>query len=78
MKPESHEAATTDDCTGCPLHGALEAPAVIERRDFLRAAGLAMASLGMLGLGARDASAMPIRSIAALPARGAGNTAEKR
>ena len=56
------------DCGGCSLHDALSTPAAMQRRDFLRAAGLAMASLGLLGIGARDAEAMP--SIAINEVRG--------
>jgi nitrite reductase/ring-hydroxylating ferredoxin subunit len=46
------------DCGGCSLHDALVTPAAMQRREFFRAAGLAMASLGLLGVGARDAGAM--------------------
>ena len=66
-----------DDCTGCPLHDAVRAPAAIERRAFLRAAGMAMASLGLVGLGSSAAAAMPIRSISALAATGDGTKSEK-
>lgn len=70
-------SATTDDCTGCPLHDAVQAPAALERRAFLRAAGMAMASLGLVGLGSRAAGAMPIRSISALATSGDGAKSEK-
>ena len=59
------------ECGGCSLHDALHAPAAIERREFLRAGALAMASLGLLGLSARTAKAMPTGEIGALaPSRG--------
>lgn len=60
-----------DDCGECSLHDALNAPASIERRAFLRAGALALASLGLLGAGARDASAMSVGNAKVLsPARG--------
>jgi nitrite reductase/ring-hydroxylating ferredoxin subunit len=77
MKPDHLDTDTAQDCTACPLHDAVQTPAAMERREFLRAAGLAMASLGLLGLGARDAKAMPIRSISALAARDGDAKAEK-
>ena len=67
---------TTPDCGGCPLHdGTVRSP---ERREFLRAAGLALASLSMLGVGADTAAALPIRALRALGARRDDQTAEKR
>ena len=78
MMPEDLEAKSAEECTGCPLHDAMATPAAMERRDFLRAAGLAMASLGLLGFGARDAAAMPVRSITALAAGRNDAKAEKR
>jgi nitrite reductase/ring-hydroxylating ferredoxin subunit len=57
------------DCGGCSLHDALTAPAAMQRREFLRAAGLAMASLGLLGIGARDAAAMPSVAIGEVTGR---------
>ena len=46
------------DCTACPLDP--------ERREFLRAAGSALASLALLGLLPRDADAAPLRVVRAL------------
>ena len=66
------------DCGGCSLHDALIAPAAIERREFLRAGTLALASLGLLGLGARSAGAMEVREINALAARSGDRHEEKR
>ena len=66
------------DCGGCSLHDSLNAPAAIERREFLRAGALALASLGMLGLGSRTADAMEIREISALPAQSGDRHEEKR
>lgn len=57
-------ASVPADCGGCSLHDALSSPAAMQRREFLRAAGLAMASLGLLGAGARDAGAMSVDHIA--------------
>ena len=71
MKPETNDATAPEDCTGCPL------PAAMERREFLRAGALAMASLGLLGFGARDAKAMPVRSITALATRNGDAKSEK-
>jgi nitrite reductase/ring-hydroxylating ferredoxin subunit len=67
------------ECGGCSLHDALNAPAAIERREFLRAGALALTSLGLLGLGARTADAMPVvREITALAPRGGDRHSEKR
>jgi nitrite reductase/ring-hydroxylating ferredoxin subunit len=67
-----------EDCGGCSLHDALNAPAAIERREFLRAGALALASLGLLGLGARTADAMTVGEVSPLsPKRSDGHT-EKR
>ena len=66
------------DCGGCSLHDALSAPAAIERRAFLRTGTLALASLGLLGLGARSASAMDVREVDALAARSGDRREEKR
>ena len=50
----------------------------MQRREFLRAAGLVMASLGLLGAGARDASALPIRALAPIVPRTGDGAAERR
>jgi nitrite reductase/ring-hydroxylating ferredoxin subunit len=63
---------------GCPLHDALPAPAAMERRAFLRAAGLALASVGLLSLGARGAEAMPIGTLVSLARRNGDRPDEKR
>ncbi|HEY5440086.1 MAG TPA: Rieske (2Fe-2S) protein [Gemmatimonadaceae bacterium] len=63
---------------GCSLHDALNAPAAIERRAFLRAGALALASLGMLGLGARAAAAMTVSEVRALAGRSGDRHEEKR
>jgi nitrite reductase/ring-hydroxylating ferredoxin subunit len=68
--------AEPSECGGCTLRDALDAPEAMARREFLRAAGLALASLGLLGLGARDAAAMPA-TLHTLPAR-AGDRHEER
>jgi nitrite reductase/ring-hydroxylating ferredoxin subunit len=68
--------AEGSECGGCTLRDALDAPAAMERREFLRAAGLALASLGLLGAGARAAHAMPA-PLRLLPAR-AGDGHEQR
>jgi nitrite reductase/ring-hydroxylating ferredoxin subunit len=65
-------------CAGCSLHDALSTPAAMQRREFLRAAGLAMASLGLLGIGARDAAAMPAVAIAEVVGRDGPTAAEKQ
>ena len=46
------------DCTGCPLDP--------ERREFLRSAGAALVSLGLLGLLPRDADAASLRAVRVL------------
>jgi Rieske Fe-S protein len=66
------------DCGGCSLHDALSTPAAMQRREFLRAAGLAMASLGLLGVGARDARAMSSVAIAEVTGRDGPTAAEKQ
>jgi nitrite reductase/ring-hydroxylating ferredoxin subunit len=77
ITPEEN-AGAPDDCGGCPLHDAFSAPAAMERRSFFRAAGLALASLGVLGLDARAASAMPVRALTALASGGTGQRNDKR
>ncbi|MDQ6635902.1 MAG: Rieske (2Fe-2S) protein [Gemmatimonadota bacterium] len=67
---------TTPDCGGCPLHD--DGARSPERREFLRVAGLALASLSMLGLGADRAAALPIRVMHVLGARRGDRAAEKR
>ena len=58
------------DCTDCPLDG--------DRRLFLRTVGVALASLGSLGLVARDADGASIRAIDALLAAPHDRPDEKR
>lgn len=65
-------------CGGCSLHGAPNTSAAMERREFLRAGAVALASLGMLGLGARRAEAMPVNEVNALAARSGDRREEKR
>jgi nitrite reductase/ring-hydroxylating ferredoxin subunit len=67
---------TTPDCGGCPLHD--DAARSPERREFLRAAGLALASLSMLGLRADTAAALSIRATSALGARSGDGGSERR
>ena len=74
--PEAPAAGS--ECTGCSLQDALKTPAAIERREFLRAAGLALASLGLLGAGTREAAALPVRSLTAATSRHDDATAERR
>src|SRR5205809_5014212 len=50
----------------------------MRRREFLRAAGLAMASLGLLGVGARDAAAMPSAAIGEVTGREGPTAATKQ
>lgn len=64
------------DCGGCPLHDT--AAPTMERRDFIRAAGLALASLTMLGLGTQDAAALTLGDTRALDARPGDRREEKR
>jgi nitrite reductase/ring-hydroxylating ferredoxin subunit len=66
-------------CGGhCALSDALNAPEAMERRAFLRAGAMALASLGMLGLGARAMDAMTVDALGALSARRGDRRAEKR
>ena len=67
------------ECGGCTLQDALRAPAAMERREFLRAGTLALASLGLLGAGARAAEAMPVfRDARVLAPRSGDRHEEKR
>lgn len=66
------------DCGGCTLHDAMSAPAAIERRAFLRAGAMALASLGVLGTTARTADAMVPREMQPLDARVGDSAADKR
>jgi nitrite reductase/ring-hydroxylating ferredoxin subunit len=72
------ETTADVECGGCSLHDALNAPAAIERRAFLRAGALALASLGLLGLGARSADAMEVGEVSPLPSKRTDGRAEKR
>ena len=72
------ETTADVDCGGCTLHDALNAPAAIERREFLRAGALALASLGFLGLGSRTAGAMEVGEVSALAPKGSDGRTEKR
>jgi Rieske Fe-S protein len=65
------------ECGGCTLRDALDAPAAMERREFIRAAGVVLASLGLLGLGAREAVALPA-TLRVLPARDGDRHEERR
>jgi nitrite reductase/ring-hydroxylating ferredoxin subunit len=66
------------DCGKCTLHDAVNAPAAVERREFIRAAGFALASVGFLGFGASPAVAMPVLSNGALASRAGDRAGEKR
>jgi nitrite reductase/ring-hydroxylating ferredoxin subunit len=77
MTGNDERASGSEECGGCALHDAVNAPAAIERRAFFRAAGLALASIGLLGLGARGAEAMPVGEVAALTGRDGERAEEK-
>jgi nitrite reductase/ring-hydroxylating ferredoxin subunit len=62
--------ASDPGCTSCPLDR--------ERREFLRAAGAALAALGLLGIVPGRAQAAPIRRVAALPPQPLDACDEKR
>jgi len=61
MRDERTSSAPDACGDACSLHDALMTPGAIERRAFFRAAGLALASLGLLGAGAGNAEAQPAR-----------------
>ena len=69
---------TNAECGGCTLQAALHAPAAMERREFMRAGALALASLGILALGTRTAGAMQVQAISSLPALRGDLHQEKR
>jgi len=54
------------------------AAGAIERRQFFRVAAVALASVGVLGIDARVASAMPVRSVKGLTRAGGDRPADKR
>ena len=60
------------DCGSCPLVGPADAPRSAERRELLRTAAMALASLGLLGLGADAAEAMSVRMVRAVAGRRGG------
>lgn len=67
------------DCGGgCTLHDALNQPAAIERRAFLRAGAMALASLGVLGAMPRSAEAMTPGDVSPLASRSGDRAEEKR
>jgi Rieske Fe-S protein len=69
---------TDHDCGSCTLHDALNAPAAVERRQFLRIAGAALASIGFLSLRPAAAIAMPVIGGEALASRLGDRKSEKR
>ena len=66
------------ECGGCSLHDALIQPAVIERRAFLRAGAMALASLGVLGTMSRSAEAMVPGEMSPLSSRPGDRSDQKR
>lgn len=83
MRADQQEFAGHDDsCTGgCPLSDALHTPAAMERREFIRAAGIAIASLGFLGAVPRAAGATApttFELITALPVKTLDRAQDKR
>ena len=67
------------ECGGsCTLHDALNQPAAIERRAFLRAGAMALASLGVLGTMSRSAEAMTPGEMGPLAPRAGDRNEEKR
>ncbi|MDB4883070.1 MAG: Rieske [2Fe-2S] iron-sulfur protein [Gemmatimonadetes bacterium] len=74
---DDQEKGAPSDCGGCSLHDTLAAPAAMERREFLRAATLALASLGLLGADARNANAMPLPAIGVISGRDGARAEEK-
>ena len=71
-------AADSTECGGCSLHDTLNAPAAIERRHFFRAAGLALASIGLLGLRPDTADAMTVGETTPMSPRAGDLHQEKR
>lgn len=65
------------DCGGCPLL-AEPTPAAMERREFFRVAGLALASLSLLGVTAPDASAMAVARMSSMRPQAGDDKSEKR
>jgi nitrite reductase/ring-hydroxylating ferredoxin subunit len=70
--------ASAPDCGGCSLHDTIAAPAAMERRAFFRAAGMALASLGLLGAGALEADAMSLRAVGEVTGRDGTSVEEKK
>ena len=77
MTDTKNEQGEGAECGGCSLHDALNEPAVIERRAFLRAGAMALASLGALGTVSRTADAMPVE-LSPLAKRSGDRSEEKR
>ena len=73
-----HVTTNDSDCGGCSLRDALDAPAAMRRREFLRAAGLVVASLGLFGGTARAAGAMVLPGTATALKAGSGDRAEEK
>lgn len=78
MTDDLRPDAAHGDCGGCTLHGPVADPAVMERRAFLRAAGLVFASLGLMGGVAQSAAAMLPTMTNALARRASDRPEEKR
>ena len=75
---DTSTSGQTEDCGGCTLRDALDAPSAIRRREFLRAAGMAMVSLGLVSTGARDAFAMTVGETSPRRAAAGDKPEEKR
>ena len=78
MTDTGKSAGDDAGCGGCSLHDAMSAPAAIERRAFLRAGAMALASLGVMGTMTRTAEAMAPRDLRPLDARAGDRASEKR
>ncbi|MEP6620838.1 MAG: Rieske (2Fe-2S) protein [bacterium] len=78
----SDHSLNHDACGGtCSLHEAINAPKAVERREFIRAAGLVFASLGLFGASASKAGAMdtvPIGDAVRLPSSRGDRAQDKR
>ena len=73
-----HEGDGAECGGGCTLHDALNQPAAIERRAFLRAGAMALASIGVLGTMSRTAAAMVAGEMSPLGSRSGDRAEEKR
>jgi nitrite reductase/ring-hydroxylating ferredoxin subunit len=78
MTHKDNPLSDATECGGCTLRDVLNEPTAIERRAFLRAGAMALASLGVLGAMSRTAGGMVPVEVRALAVRPGDRGDQKR